>query len=285
MKLAVLGSPIAHSRSPILQELFASRCKVAPFSYEKIETTRGTLDETVKRLVREGYGGFNCTMPLKTDMAALADTLTREAELLRSVNAVTVTGNVLSGATTDGGGILLTIRRAYGLSGEGRTADGRFLAEKKVLLLGAGGAARSAALSIVLAGADLTVLNRSVGRAEALAAMLPSGCRVGALDGETLCREAAGADILVNATPLGMTGREKFASFAFLDALPADAVVIDAVYEPLETALLRAARARGLRAMSGLWMLVYQGALSFERWTGILPDEKLCGEAFERIGR
>ena len=101
MRCAVLGSPIAHSRSPRLQEEFA-RGVIPGFSYIKIETTCDTLHETVGRLVSEGYSGFNCTMPLKTDMAGLCDEITREAEILRSVNTVTIRGGRLYGDTTDG---------------------------------------------------------------------------------------------------------------------------------------------------------------------------------------
>ena len=87
-KLAVLGSPIAHSRSPQLQASFANDCGITDFSYERIETTRETLLPTVRRLCAEGYDGFNCTMPLKTDMALLADVLGDEARDLCSANTV-----------------------------------------------------------------------------------------------------------------------------------------------------------------------------------------------------
>ncbi|MBQ8509708.1 MAG: shikimate dehydrogenase [Clostridia bacterium] len=288
LKLAVLGSPIAHSRSPQLQGVFADCCGMEGFSYERIETTRETLLPTVRRLVTEGYDGFNCTMPLKTDMALLADEIGGEARILCSANTVAVRGGKLYADTTDGGGILLTVRR--GLTSPGDTQNvtpASVIAGKRVLLLGAGGAARSTALSLALAGAKLTILNRTPGSALALGRML-SGCgcgdvTCGALTAESMREAAVGTDILINCTAAGMIGQEDFISLDFVDALPEGALVIDAVYNPLETALLRRAVTRGLPVMSGLWMLIYQGALAFEKWSGWLPDETACAKAFETI--
>ena len=239
MRCAVLGSPIAHSRSPRLQEEFA-RGVIPEFSYIKIETTCDTLHETVGRLVSEGYSGFNCTMPLKTDMAGLCDEITREAEILRSVNTVTIRGGRLYGDTTDGRGILLTVRRALGMVDSSLDTVVR---GKRVLLLGAGGAARSVALSMALGGAELTVLNRTVESEE----------------------------------------KQGFESLEFLYNLFSGSLVVDAVYDPHETELLKRAGELGLKTAGGLWMLVYQGALAFRNWTGNLPDEDACMRAFDVI--
>ena len=283
MRCAVLGSPIAHSRSPRLQEEFA-RGVIPEFSYIKIETTCDTLHETVGRLVSEGYSGFNCTMPLKTDMAGLCDEITREAEILRSVNTVTIRDGRLYGDTTDGRGILLTVRRALGMVDSSLDTVVR---GKRVLLLGAGGAARSVALSMALGGAELTVLNRTVESAEKLCVMLSDagapGVSYGGLTLPELRDAAETADILVNCTAAGMTGKAGFESLSFLEALCPGSLVIDAVYEPLETELLKRAGELGLKTASGLWMLVYQGALAFGNWTGNLPDEDACLRAFDVI--
>lgn len=285
MKLAVLGSPIAHSRSPELQRTFAGGDR--DFSYIKIETTRDELPDTVRRLVSEGFDGFNCTMPLKTDMASLVDEITPEAVMLRSVNTVTIKEGRLYGDTTDGRGILLTVRRALG--GAMGEAPESAVRGKKVLLLGAGGAARSVALSLSLAGAEIAILNRTESAAEELKKVLTGAgadaesVSVGCLNETELDKAAGGAEILVNCTSLGMSGKPGFQSLSFLDGMVGNALVIDAVYEPLRTALLAGAEQRGLRTAGGLWMLVYQGALAFRNWTGILPDEKKCGEAYRAI--
>ncbi len=272
MKLAVLGTPIAHSRSPQLQECFAEAAGIKDFSYERIECDCPQLEVTVARLVCEDYAGFNCTMPLKTDMSELADTLTEEAKRLHSVNTVTIFSGRLNGDTTDGGGIILSARRALGDNLKGL----------RCVLLGAGGSARSAALSLYLAGAELTILNRTPESAARLVEMLGGGA-YDELTPESLVDYAKSADLLVNCTSQGMTGKDAFKSLAFVDSLPRDAVVIDAVYNPLETELLRTVRESGRNALSGLWMLVYQGALAFRNWTGVLPDEEACERAFERI--
>lgn len=273
MKYAVLGTPIAHSRSPQLQLGFAHAAGFNDFSYERIETDCPALEQTIRRLADEGFGGFNCTMPLKTDMSELADRLTHEAELLHSVNTVAIRGGKFDCTTTDGGGIILTAKRALGESVSG----------KRVLLLGAGGAARSAALSLHLAGAKLTILNRTLKSALALNEMLGGAALCGALTRDNLCEAASEAELLVNCTAAGMTGQPEFESLDFLENMKKDRVVIDAVYNPLDTKLLCRARELGLTAMSGLWMLVYQGALAFEWWTGVLPDEAACEAAFNRI--
>ena len=173
LKLAVLGSPIAHSRSPQLQTSFADDCGISDFSYERIETTRETLLSTVRRLIAQGYDGFNCTMPLKTDMALLSDYLGDEARVLCSANTVAVKDGKLHADTTDGIGILLTVRRGFGDMNIPYT---NAVNGKRVLLLGAGGAARSAALSLKNAGAQLTLANRTVGGAVALRTMLGIDC-------------------------------------------------------------------------------------------------------------
>ncbi len=281
LKLAVLGSPISHSRSPQLHASFARDCGIADFSYERIETDCEALPSTVKRLVCEDYDGFNCTMPLKTDMAGISHFLSDEARILRSVNTVAIKDGEFYSDTTDGTGILMAVRRGYG---DMTISCTDAVKGRRVLLLGAGGAARSAALSLHLAGARLTIANRSLEVAYSLKAMLGSDSPCISLsDSEALLSAAAECDILINCTSLGMSGNAEFDSLTFLDGAKVGTLVVDAVYNPLETALLKYAKDRGLHAVSGLWMLVYQGAAAFEKWSGILPDEAACERAFELI--
>jgi len=281
LKLAVLGSPIAHSRSPQLQGSFASDCNIADFSYERIETTCEELYDTVSRLRDDGYDGFNCTMPLKTDMARLADFIGEEAKTLCSVNTVAIRDGKFHADTTDGIGILLTVRR--GLS-DMTVPYTEVVKGKKVVLLGAGGAARSAALSLYRGGAELTIANRTLDGAVALREMLGADCSCLPLsDTSSLCDVCRECDILINCTALGMSGKPEFETLEFIDEMRSGAIVIDAVYNPLETTLLKYAAKRGLNAVSGLWMLVYQGAAAFEKWSGILPDEDACLRAFDLI--
>ncbi|MHC1694416.1 MAG: shikimate dehydrogenase [Eubacteriales bacterium] len=239
-----------------LHAIFANGCGLE-VSYEKIQTDIPQLRGTVERLVQEGYSGFNCTMPLKTDMAGLADTLSEQSLILRSCNTVKVADGVLHGYTTDGDGMALSI-----LNG-GHSLDGA-----GVVVLGAGGSARSIALSLKNKGCRVTVLNRSPENARALCDMLGGGIEWGGADIQSVSEACEKADILINSTSQGMTGFDEFKSFSFLQAMRRDSVVVDAVYNPHKTNLIREADRIGLRTVDGFWMLVYQGVLAFELWTG-----------------
>jgi len=301
MKLAVLGSPISHSRSPQLQQCFADSAGMTDFSYERIETGREILKTRLMTLIRDGYDGFNCTMPLKTDMALLTEqyggTLSEEAMLLQSVNTVAIRENGrICAVTTDGGGILMTLYRAFGQNGSlpnqnggsiGQTDSRSALCGCRVLLLGAGGAARSIALSLVLAGCDVTIVNRTLANGMSLCNMLSQtgGGRYRCLTFDEMESVIPHDDVLINATSLGMTGQQEFASLKFVSLCKPSCVVVDAVYQPLTTALMREAENRRLMVMSGLWMLVYQGALSFCHWTGKMPDEHTCETVYRQICR
>lgn len=282
LKLAVLGSPIVHSRSPELHYHFAKCCgfSCSDFSYERICVTEPELADRVKRLISLGYDGFNCTMPLKTEISHLAHYIGEEAKLLSSANTVVIKDGKLYAHTTDGIGVSMAVRRGYMQKGEG----GNSAAGKKVLLLGAGGAARSAALALQREGAEILLCNRTLGSAKALSAMLCSDIPCTTFeDRQSLHAFAASADILINCTSLGMAGKENFSDFDFLSYMKRGSIVLDAVYNPLETELLTRASKMGLCTVSGLWMLIYQGAAAFEKWTGIMPGEDICEGAFEVI--
>lgn len=281
LKLAVLGSPIAHSRSPQLQASFAKDCGIEDFSYERIETDCECLKSTVDRLIAEGYDGFNCTMPLKTDMAKMADHLGGEARMLCSANTVVIRDGRLYADTTDGIGVLMTVRRGYG---DTSIPCSEVVKGKRVLLLGAGGAARSVALAMKNAGAALIIVNRSIEGAYALRDMLGTDSLCLPIsDIDSISDAARSCDILINCTSLGMKGCAEFADLSFLNVMRRGTPVIDAVYNPLETELLHRSAALGLSPVSGLWMLVYQGAAAFEKWSGVMPDEDACLRAFELI--
>ncbi|MBQ2826152.1 MAG: hypothetical protein IJF13_02915, partial [Clostridia bacterium] len=184
-------------------------------------------------LVSEKRDGFNCTMPLKTEMAGLCKNISVEAEILRSVNSVRIEADgSFSGITTDGAGMVAAIRE------KGGEVTGR-----NVILLGAGGAARSIALSICREGVKkLTVLNRTISSLEPVVEMLRScGCETEIVTGAISEADKYTADchVLINATSCGMHGSAEFDSLDFVDSLPADAAVADAVYNPRETALIK----------------------------------------------
>lgn len=197
--------------------------------------------------------GLSVTMPHKADVAAAVDRLSPTAERLGAVNTVLWRSGALVGENTDGDGFLDALRVDEGFEPEGR----------RCLVLGAGGAARAVVVALGAVGAaDVVVVNRSPERAEVAAALSPAA-RVG------VPGDAGEADLVVNATPVGMDG---------VDRLPIDAVhlgsgqlVVDLIYRPAITPLIEAARATGAAATNGLGMLIHQAAHAFRLWTGEDP--------------
>jgi shikimate dehydrogenase len=240
----VIGHPVRHSLSPALHNA-AYGALGLDWVYVAFEVAVGETRSALDAARTLGLIGVSVTMPHKVPAAAACDELSDDARALGSVNTVTVHEGRLCGDSTDGEGFLRSLRAA------GHDPTGR-----KVLLLGAGGAARAVALALHRAGAHVQVAAR---RADA-AREVPNAI---AVDWDARNDAARGVDIVVNATPIGM-GTDA--------GIPVDAhgglVVADLVYHPLETPLLRAARAAGASTVDGLGMLVHQAALQVEQWTG-----------------
>ncbi len=256
---AVIGDPVRHSLSPRLHNA-AYHALGLDWVFVAFEVPDGGTPAAIDAARALGLVGYAVTMPHKTASAALCDELSPAAAALHSVNTVTVLPDGrTAGDSTDGPGFLRALAEA-GIEPAGRS----------VLLLGAGGAARAVAWSLGGAGARVVVAARQPPAASEAAA-LAGGTAIG-WDDRNTC--AATADVVVNATPLGMAGRaaaEGEASAADLfdeGVLGPGHAVVDLVYHPMETALLATARERGAAAVSGLGMLVHQAALQVERWTG-----------------
>ncbi len=250
----VIGWPVAHSRSPRLHNHWLQRHGIDG-AYVPLPVAPGALAAAVAGLRAAGLRGANVTLPHKEAALAVCDQLDASAVRAGAVNTLVFGPDGVAGSNTDGAGFLANLR-AHGVEPQG-----------PALLLGAGGAARAVAAALLDAGAAVSVANRSRERAERLAEALP-GLRV--LD--WAAREAALADhaLLVNTTSLGMTGHDALA----LDLARAGPglAVADIVYAPLETGLLARARARGLRAVEGLGMLLHQARPGFAAWFGVEPE-------------
>jgi shikimate dehydrogenase len=249
--VGVIGDPVRHSLSPAIHNA-AFAALGLDWVYVAFPVPRGRGAAAVAAARDLGLAGLNVTMPHKEDVAAACDDLTPDAAALRSVNTVVSRpGGRMLGDSTDGPGFLAA------LAEEGIAVGGR-----RTLVLGAGGAARAVVLALGRAGASVVVAARRLEAAAAAALLAPSGRPVAleAVDGEV-----GGADLVVNATPLGMAGEGPP-----LDAarLRPGQVVVDLVYHPVETPLLAAARATGARTSNGLGMLVHQAARAFSLWTG-----------------
>ena len=259
---AVIGHPVRHSLSPAMHnavfEAFDDEWRFVAF-----DVSPGGAAEAVATMGALGIGGFAVTMPHKEHAAAAVDEIDDAARALRSVNTVVLRGDGSTfGTSTDGRGFVDWV-----------TACGCDPAGRRVVLLGAGGAARSIVDALGRAGAaDIAILNRTESSAVA-AAELASVARIGSVD------DLDSADLLVNSTSVGMGNDEMPVDPVVLRP---DLVVADIVYHPLDTALLRAARAVGAPTIDGLGMLVHQAVLQQELWTGRRPDPALMRRAAEQ---
>jgi shikimate dehydrogenase len=247
----VIGWPIRHSRSPaILNAAFAAAG--LDWVYAAFAVPPGGGGDAVRAVRTLGLGGLSVTMPHKEDAAAAVDDLSDAAAALGAVNCVSVVDGRLVGDNTDGPGFVDAIRAELGVD----------LAGRRVVVLGAGGAARAIVRAAAVAGAaSVQVVNRTEAKAEAAAAL------AGACGSVADAHAAADADVVVNATPVGMAGSSS-KLLVQPDWLHADQVVVDIVYHPARTPLLEAAAARGARTANGLGMLVHQAAHAFRAWTG-----------------
>ncbi len=253
---AVIGSPVRHSLSPTLLNA-AFRASGLDWVYVAFEVPEGAGGAAVAAMRTLGLGGLSVTMPHKAAAWEAVDERTPTAEALGAVNCVFVRDGRLVGDNTDGPGFVDALVRDEGVA----------LAGRRCVLLGAGGAGRAVARALGEADvAEVVVVNRSPDPARRAAELAGRPGRVGEVG------DVAAADIVVNATSLGMAGGAGAgASPIDPDLLRAGQVVVDLVYHPAETPLLAAARARGAVAVNGVGMLVHQAAHAFARWTGAAP--------------
>ncbi len=257
MRLQIIGDPVLHSKSPAIHGAMLKALGLdIPYTPQVVR--RGELPQYLAWARENGVTGFNATMPHKEDLLPLLDELDPAARTVGAVNTVCLREGKWVGFNTDGAGAVAALEGA-GLNPAGLT----------VALLGAGGAAKAAALALSAAGAEqVFVCNRTPDRARALCARDPLGrLAPEGFDGETLRRCAARSRLLVNCTNLGMAGcPNQFEDFSFLDALPRGAAVFDAIYHPARTELLAQAEHRGLSTLNGLPMLVNQAVLALEHF-------------------
>ena len=230
--------------------------------YLAFQVTRDRLGAAVRGLPALGIAGANVTVPHKEAALAYLDDTTDDARIIGAVNTIQVVGDRLIGHNTDTGGLLDALRHDGGMTPEGQRAA----------IIGAGGAARAAAFALAGAGAaGVTIINRNWDRAAALAAGVRRAVKCGVdavpLEGAAVATALREATLLVQATTVG-GGAQRALSSVPGPMLHPGLFVMDMIYDPQETVLLREARAAGCRTLGGLPMLVYQGARAFEIWTG-----------------
>ena len=265
--LGVIGAPIAHSLSPIIQNAALHEAGL-DYVYTAFPVHREALASAVCGLCDAGVAGFNVTIPFKTEIMPLLDVLSEDAQRIRAVNTVVIASDgTMTGHNTDVTGFMA-----------GFAARGIGLAGKRTVLIGAGGAARAALWGLLRSGVSSVCIGvRNLAKGKAL-------CTDFAADGtlavycfddphfrDVLCT----ADIVVQTTPIGMSPQTDAMPPVDPAAISPSAAVYDLIYTPAETAFLRAAAAHGCTTINGETMLVMQGAEAFSLWTGVRPNTDL----------
>jgi len=271
--IALIGDPVERSLSPAMHNA-AFEALGLDYAYLALRVPQAALDGAIASARVMNMAGMNVTHPHKINILSLLDDLDESAELVGAVNTIKNDRGRLIGYNTDGAG---AVRALEGEVGK--------LAGRNVLLLGAGGAARAIAFSLVKAGAELTIVNRTASRAKELATAIKrnSGVDVGrtGIGRGELAKAMERADILINATTAGMYP-DVNRVLVTADMMHRGLIVNDIVYEPLQTRLLEEAKKAGARTLTGLGMLVHQGALSFEIWTDRRAPIKVMAAAAKR---
>ena len=255
----IIGDPIEHSMSPVMHNA-AFEALGLDYAYLPFRVRREELPEAIAGIRALNLVGLNVTLPHKVSVIPFLDELDTLAERMGAVNTIVNENGVLAGYNTDAPGFLQALL-SKGIEPEGR----------KIVILGAGGAAKGISFILAEAGANLVILNRTISRAEELASQITQyyhrKLEAMTLSEENMAKALNGADVLVNTTSVGMVpGVDQAPVPAKL--LKSDMTVFDIVYNPLETRLLREAKAVGARTIDGLDMLVWQGVLAFEKFTG-----------------
>jgi len=263
-QLAIIGDPVEHSFSPQMHN-FLSEQYHAPYVYTAFRVVPEKLEDAIRGMRALGIAGLNVTAPHKFEVVKYLDVVDENAKKFGSVNTVVNRDGVLYGYNTDAYGFYHSLLR-----------EGITIRDKDVLIVGAGGATQPVAVLFALEGAkSITILNRTQERAERLASYVESVCgyHVGTKP------ELSHYDVVINTTSVGMYPHIEdcpISDFSFLDEKSAAA---DMIYNPEETVFLRCARERGAKTVNGLGMLIEQGLIAYEHFTGI----KLSEDCFELV--
>lgn len=256
----VIGDPIGHSMSPAMHnnlfDVYGIDAVYLPFHVSK-----QNLEAAVKGLKALGVSGFNVTIPHKTTIMDFLDQIDPLAKAIGAVNTVQNENGCLIGYNTDGPGFV-----------KGLESMGADLGSRSALIIGAGGASRAIYFSMAQAGIkQIDLYNRTADRAEELVRTCPFKVRSKVLDRETAEKSLHEYQLIVQTTSIGMFPNLEGLPLS-LDQLSQGTIVSDIIYNPLKTKFLEEASKKGAEIQNGVGMFVFQGALAFEKWTGIFPD-------------
>ena len=270
MRLSLFGHPLSHSLSPAMHNAALAELGLDGWQYVPAPVPPSGLAEAVARLRADDHAGANVTVPHKRAVVALLDGVTPVAHAIGAVNTIVKQAGRLIGHNTDAAGLLADLY-----------AHDVRLSRRPVLILGAGGAARAAVAARAGGGARVRVVAR---RPEQAAALRPiAALEVFEWTALGLLTASDEVALIINTTPLGMTPNTDASPWLEGTPFPPDAFVYDLVYNPPDTLFVRQARAAGLRAATGLGMLVEQGALALELWTGRQAPRATMRQAAEAI--
>jgi shikimate dehydrogenase len=264
----LIGDPVEHSMSPAMQNAAFKKLGL-DFVYVAFRVRTEDVDKAVAGMRAFHIRGINVTIPHKIAVIRQLDRVDGQAAKIGAVNTIVNDNGILTGYNTDSPGFIKPmIERGFAPDG------------KRVLIIGAGGAARAAAFALMDYQTSLSILNRTVERARLMAEQMESSfgrpVESGALDNENLSREIARADMIVNTTSVGMSSSADTPLDPSL--LRKGLVVYDIVYNPVRTRLLQEAESVGCVTIGGAEMLAWQGALAFEKWTGCTAPIELMKE-------
>lgn len=272
-KYVVIGDPIQHSKSPAMHnDLFQYYGVHAHFSAVHIK--KGMLEAGLQQLKAMNVEGFNITVPHKTDIIPFLDELDPLCEAIGAVNTVVNENGKWVGYNTDGSGFL-----------QGLLAVMPKLMDKKVLLIGAGGAARAIYFTLAHHGVrKMDIVNRTKDSAINLKDSCPFPVSTELLDFQTAKNQVSEYDLFIQTTSIGMHPLINESPLN-LEGINKNALVSDIIYNPLETKILKMAQTKGAAIQNGIDMFVYQGALAFEKWMGFMPDtERMKNNVLKQLG-
>jgi len=258
--------------SPMIEAAYAQHGIHA--RYLNCEVSPASLANAVRGARAMGWIGFNCSLPHKQEIIKYLDGLGESASLIGAVNCVVNRGGRYIGENTDGSGFLISLRSIVDPRG------------KRIVVLGAGGAARAIAVELALAGASAIILvNRNKERASAVAQLISEkvGTEATVVEWKSAYRIPEGTDIVVNATSIGGYPNEKALVDIDLETLSSGMIVGDVIPNPPNTTWLQAAAQRGCQTLDGLGMLVYQGVASIRHWTGRSVEPAIMRRTLEKI--
>lgn len=266
-KLAVIGHPIGHSLSPQMHNAALKYLKI-PLTYKAIDIPIDQLEEFITQLPESGLLGFNLTIPHKIEILPFLDYMTEETRAIGACNTVVIEKGKLIGHNTDGVGYIRSLKDQINFD----------VKNKKVIMIGAGGAARAIAYALVDGQiSNLIILNRSLANAEKLALDLQSDkVSVGGLK-KFEEEHWTNVDLVINTTSMGM--KDVPLSPLPYHWIPPHSLLSDIVYNPLQTPFLKEGLKRNLKIHAGWGMLLFQGALAFEIWTGEKAPIKVMEKA------